>query len=86
VSIRLNTHVSSTTTETGMVLLDEGSGRFWELNQTGTTVLQALVGGGTQQHAVTLLTAGTDATPDRAAADVAAFVSQLITHGLAEPV
>jgi hypothetical protein len=66
-----------------MVLLDEDSGRFWELNQTGATVLQTLAGGGTQQDAIHLLIASTDATPDQAAADVAAFVSQLVIRSLA---
>jgi hypothetical protein len=66
-----------------MVLLDEGSGRFWELNQTGATVLQTLARGGTQQDAIHLLITSTDATPDQAAADVAAFVSQLVIRSLA---
>ena len=82
--MRLRPHVSTTSTDTGMVLLDLNSGKFWELNAAGAAVLRVLRAGGSPHHATELLTAGTEVSFNRAAADVTAFVSLLLTHQLVE--
>src|SRR3954466_11076665 len=42
-NLRLRPDVTTTDTEHGTVLLDERSGRYWELNPTGTRILHALL-------------------------------------------
>jgi Coenzyme PQQ synthesis protein D (PqqD) len=50
VSLRLSPDITTTLTDDGLVLLDERSGRYWQLNTTGTIVLQALLAGKTPHH------------------------------------
>jgi hypothetical protein len=54
--LRLRPDIATTDTDDGLVLLDERTGRYWQLNPTGAHVLHALIQG---QH------------PDRIAADLA---------------
>ncbi|MEV5627698.1 PqqD family peptide modification chaperone [Streptomyces sp. NPDC052507] len=42
--------VHATATETGMVLLDEQSGRYWQLNPSGAFILRALLDGAPTQR------------------------------------
>ncbi|CAL9424424.1 hypothetical protein SUDANB95_01911 [Actinosynnema sp. ALI-1.44] len=82
-TLRLADHVSLTGTEDGDVLLDERTGRYWQLNATGSLVLRTLLDGGDDRRAVELLLADGDADPDAVAADVAEVVGQLCSAGLA---
>ncbi|HET9254103.1 MAG TPA: lasso peptide biosynthesis PqqD family chaperone [Pseudonocardiaceae bacterium] len=43
--LRLRPDIATTDTEDGLVLLDERSGRYWQLNLTGAATLQALLAG-----------------------------------------
>ncbi|CUW27212.1 lasso peptide biosynthesis PqqD family chaperone [Streptomyces sp. P10-4] len=43
--MRLHPDVISTATDDGTVLLNERTGRYWQLNKTGTRVLQGLLDG-----------------------------------------
>ncbi|MDJ1134490.1 lasso peptide biosynthesis PqqD family chaperone [Streptomyces iconiensis] len=65
-----------------MVLLDERDGRYWQLNATGATVLQALLDGATPEQVTDRLAAARPVAPERAAADVAALIDQLTHAGL----
>ncbi|MFB8034006.1 lasso peptide biosynthesis PqqD family chaperone [Streptomyces sp. NPDC056004] len=65
-----------------MVLLDERDGRYWQLNATGATVLQALLDGATPQQVAERLAAARPVTSERAAADVAALIDHLTRVGL----
>jgi hypothetical protein len=77
-TITLHPDVTATTTETGMVLLDERHGRYWQLNDTGALVLQALLDGATPELAARRLAARfPDVTAEQAARDVAALVKEL---------
>lgn len=80
--IRLRTDVACCPTEGGMVLLDERDGRYWQLNATGATVLQALLDGAAPEQVAERLAAARPVTPGRAAADVAALLEQLTRAGL----
>ncbi|MFD1148851.1 lasso peptide biosynthesis PqqD family chaperone [Saccharothrix hoggarensis] len=82
-TLRLAEHVSLTSTEDGAVLLDERTGRYWQLNSTGSFVLHTLLEGGDHEQVVGLLLARGAADPATVDADVADVVGQLCTAGLA---
>ncbi|MFD5030741.1 lasso peptide biosynthesis PqqD family chaperone [Streptomyces sp. NPDC058220] len=48
-------HVTITGTDHGMVLLNERTGRYWQMNDTGALVLRCLLDGGTVESAVAAL-------------------------------
>ncbi len=83
-TVRLKPHVSTAVTDNGMAVLEESTGRFFELNATGATVLTALLDGVHPQELARRLTAGTDIGVERVSADIAAFVTCLTQRGLAE--
>jgi hypothetical protein len=75
--------VSMTEDETGAVLLDQRTGRYWTMNDTGVLVLRRVLGGSTLEQATTELCAGYSGTdPDRAARDARALLDQLRAAGL----
>lgn len=74
---RLCADVSACPTDDGMVLLDERTGRYWQLNTTGAAVLQALLDGATPEQITDRLAAARPVTHPRAAADVTALLDQL---------
>ncbi|MGH3831975.1 MAG: lasso peptide biosynthesis PqqD family chaperone [Pseudonocardiaceae bacterium] len=43
--LRLRPDIATTDTDDGLVLLDERTGRYWQLNPTGAHVLHALLVG-----------------------------------------
>lgn len=65
-----------------MVLLDERSGRYWQLNGTGALVVKVLLEGATPEQAAERLTATRPVTPERATADVTALVAHLVKEKL----
>jgi hypothetical protein len=77
VTLSLASHVTSTETNTGMVLLDERSGRYWQLNDTGALVLRCLLAGGTVASAASALRERFSGTPEVATADVEKLVDAL---------
>lgn len=81
---RLRADVSVTTTDYGSVLLDERAGRYWQLNQTGTTVLAELERGRTVREIVDGLVAEHDVELARATADVRQLVAELSKARLTE--
>ncbi|MDJ1132891.1 lasso peptide biosynthesis PqqD family chaperone [Streptomyces iconiensis] len=86
-TVRLKPHVSTAVTDNGMALLDETTGRYFELNGTGATVLTALLDGARPQELARRLSEGTtDADAERAGADIAAFVTCLTRQGLVQAV
>ncbi|QDQ09752.1 lasso peptide biosynthesis PqqD family chaperone [Streptomyces spectabilis] len=79
-SLTLRPEVRATDTADGMVLLDEVTGRYWQLNRTAALVLRSLVGGaGPPDAARALRAAYPRLTAERAADDAAS-----ITRALAE--
>ncbi|WP_216903673.1 lasso peptide biosynthesis PqqD family chaperone [Nocardia alni] len=78
----LRTDVACCPTDEGMVLLDERNGRYWQLNATGATVLQALLDGASPQQIADRLAATRPVHLDRAAADVTTLLDRLTCCGL----
>jgi hypothetical protein len=81
-TLRFRADVSVTDTEYGKVLLDERSGRYWQLNPTGVLVVQTLLGGGSAEGAVAALTEEYSVARPRAEQDVAALLDGLRSAGL----
>jgi len=75
--LRLRPYVSVTDTAAGIVLLDERSGRYWQLNRSGSAVLRTLLAGGTPSFAAQHLSSSYGITTERAAADITALLDAL---------
>lgn len=73
----LNSDVTPTDTEHGTVLLDQRSGRYFQLNPSGGLVLRTLLEGATPERAADVLCERYGITADRAAADVHALLTAL---------
>ncbi|MFI0977323.1 lasso peptide biosynthesis PqqD family chaperone [Streptomyces sp. NPDC021093] len=85
-SLILRPDVSVAETEDGAVLLDEVTGRYWQLNRTAAFILRALRDGATQEQTAGRLRERHPALPaDRAADDVASFVDALAEARLVAP-
>ncbi len=84
-SIQLRPSVSAASTADGMVLLNERSGRYWQLNQSGAVTLNSLLDGDTPSQTAQKLASSYVISPTQAAADVDAFVNALRTAGLVTP-
>ncbi len=78
-SPRLRADISVCDTDDTLVLLDERTGRYWQLNRTGALILHALLNGATPHQAATTLTDTHQVAPRQATADVDALLDQL-TH------
>ena len=67
------------------VVLQLEQSQYLALNEAGSVLWQALVGGATPAELVGRLTATYDISRDQAAADVEAFLSACRDHDLLEP-
>ena len=67
-TMRLRDGVSSAETDYGIMLLDEDSGRYWNLNPTAALVLRTLLDGGTPSRRPTSSPSATPWRPPRPAA------------------
>ncbi|BAC73400.1 hypothetical protein Save01_01384 [Streptomyces avermitilis] len=83
-ALKFGANVSTAETDYGTVLLDERAGEYWELNPTGTLVVNTLMAGGDEAAAVVALADEFDIDLVQAKQDVDALVQQLRTSGLAE--
>ncbi|MEV4871430.1 lasso peptide biosynthesis PqqD family chaperone [Streptomyces syringium] len=81
-AVRFAKDVSTAKTDYGTVLLDQRSGQYWELNPTGTLVVQTLMDGGGETDAVDAVVAEFAVDRSRAAEDVSALIGQLRQAGL----
>ncbi len=81
-ALRFGSDICTAKTDYGTVLLDRRSGEYWELNPTGTLVVQTLLEGGEQADAVDAIVAEFDIERGRAAQDVSALIDQLRACGL----
>ncbi|WP_251053320.1 MULTISPECIES: lasso peptide biosynthesis PqqD family chaperone [unclassified Streptomyces] len=79
---RLHADVTCTTTEDGMVLLNQRTGRYWQLNATGATVLQAFLNGSTLQQISDALVQARPVSREHAEADVNALIDHVTRAGL----
>lgn len=80
--MRLGKDVALTETDGGTVLLDQRSGRYWQLNGSGSLILSTLLGGGTTEQAAEAVVARYPVDVERALADVRSLVDSLRTAKL----
>jgi DNA-binding MarR family transcriptional regulator len=83
-TLKLRNGVSSANTDYGIVLLDEDSGQYWNLNPTAALVLRTLLHGGTRMQAVQELTEQFAVDADTANRDVEDLVDGLQSAGLVQ--
>ncbi|MGP3926773.1 lasso peptide biosynthesis PqqD family chaperone [Streptomyces sp. 8N616] len=81
-SFSLADGVSIAQTGSGAVLLDERSGRYWQLNSSGARVLEKLLAGESVGEAGAAAASGTRVAPEKAAGDAAALLERLQAAGL----
>ncbi|MCX4818403.1 lasso peptide biosynthesis PqqD family chaperone [Streptomyces sp. NBC_01142] len=83
--MKLRQGIAITTTEYGGVLLDERDGTYWQLNECGTIVVNALAAGRDTDAAVEQLLEEFDVERAEAEADVAELTRQLIEAKIVTP-
>ncbi|RXS67171.1 lasso peptide biosynthesis PqqD family chaperone [Streptomyces sp. TM32] len=83
-ALKFRADISTAETDYGTVLLDEHAGDYWELNPTGTLVVNTLMAGGDEAAAVAALAGEFDIDLVQAKQDVDTLVQQLRTSGLAQ--
>jgi Coenzyme PQQ synthesis protein D (PqqD) len=81
-TMELRAGVSTADTDYGIMLLDEDSGQYWNLNPTAAVVLRTLLDGGTPARAAEELTGQYAVDADAASRDVQDLVGQLRSAGL----
>ncbi|MEV6672283.1 lasso peptide biosynthesis PqqD family chaperone [Streptomyces sp. NPDC051162] len=85
-TVSLRDTISTAPVDDGMILLDERTGRYWQLNATGTLVLNALLQGATTAEAARGLREHHPSLPaGQAEEDVSALVTSLRTARLVTP-
>jgi hypothetical protein len=80
--MRLHPAVSAAYTATGAVLLDQRTGRYWQLNPTGADVIRAVATTGGVTGVAGALAAAYDVRTEVVEQDVAALLGFLRTRGL----
>jgi hypothetical protein len=81
-TVHLAKYVITTKTDDGMVLLDQRSGRCWQVNETGALALGTLLDGAGAEGAAQALVAEYEVSSGRAREDVLALVESLRSNGL----
>ncbi|GAA1963550.1 lasso peptide biosynthesis PqqD family chaperone [Amycolatopsis minnesotensis] len=76
-SPRLRPDITTTDTGDGTVLLDERTGRYWQLNPTGAQVLDALLSGQRTEQIAARLAAENHLDTEQALRDVTALADRL---------
>jgi coenzyme PQQ synthesis protein D (PqqD) len=83
-TLKLREGVSSADTDYGIMLLDEDSGRYWNLNPTAALALRSLLDGGTIDQTVQELTERYSVDAGTASRDVRELLDGLRSAGLVE--
>ncbi|MGW5003096.1 lasso peptide biosynthesis PqqD family chaperone [Streptomyces hydrogenans] len=76
-SLRLRTDISTVALEDGAVLLDQRTGRYWQLNESGAYTLRRILAGKSPAQAASEIAAHYGVEAEVARADVAAVIKQL---------
>ncbi|MBT2410055.1 lasso peptide biosynthesis PqqD family chaperone [Streptomyces sp. ISL-12] len=76
--------VTLTSVDSGAVLLDGRRGRYFQLNESGSTILRRLLDGQTPDAAAASLSASAPVSEDQARQDVRALVDALSAAHLVE--
>lgn len=83
-TLKLRAGVFEAETEYGIVLLDGDSGKYYDLNGSGTLVLRALLSGETPEQAARALTQEYAVSMDEATRDVEDLLENLRTTRMVE--
>ncbi|MCG3754328.1 MULTISPECIES: lasso peptide biosynthesis PqqD family chaperone [unclassified Amycolatopsis] len=75
-------HVSLAETEFGAVLLDQRSGRYWEMNPTAALIVRALEAGETPERTAEIVAGKFAVDRDRSLADVSNIIGKIAAAGL----
>ncbi|OUC95449.1 lasso peptide biosynthesis PqqD family chaperone [Streptomyces swartbergensis] len=81
-AITLRPEVTAVDTGQTMVLLNQHTGRYWQLNATGALILRALLRDGTPTTAAAALIRAHPQAAERADRDVDDLLTALRTHHL----
>ncbi|MCP2168680.1 lasso peptide biosynthesis PqqD family chaperone [Goodfellowiella coeruleoviolacea] len=82
---RLRADVVFTELDDGSVLLDERTGRYYQLNTTATLALRTMLDGGSPHHAAEVLADRYDTSHRRASADIVGLITRLRRLELVTP-
>ncbi|MFH9426179.1 lasso peptide biosynthesis PqqD family chaperone [Streptomyces sp. NPDC017529] len=80
--VELRDEVSIATSDLGSVLLDERSGKYWQLNRSGALILDVLLQGRSLADAAQAVVERYRVDRERADADAKALLEQLRAGGL----
>ncbi len=83
--LRLRPDIATTDTDDGLVLLDERTGGYWQLNPTGAHVLQALLEGHHSDHIAADFATRYRIDVHQAHHDVTAITNRLYAANLVQP-
>lgn len=83
--LRLRPDIATADTDDGLVLLDERTGRYWQLNRTGTHVLRALLDGHHPDRIAQDLATRYHIESHQAQHDVTAIIDRLYAANLVAP-
>jgi len=83
-TLKLRDGVSSADTDYGIMLLDEDSGQYWNLNPTAARALRTLLDGGAPEQAARELTERYQVDAVTAGRDVRELLDGLRSAGLVE--
>lgn len=67
-----------------MVLLDVAAGHYFDLNASGTLMLEQLLAGATREHTIAVVRGRFEVDAERVAADLDALLASLREAGLVE--
>lgn len=81
-ALRLRDGVVCQVIDGEMLLLDARGGQYYDLNPTGTLMLQSLLGGASRAQTLTSVLQRCDVTSARAQADLDALIQALSAAGL----
>ena len=77
-TLRIRSDVTMSDVEDGMVLLNEGSGRYFQLNRSGAAMLRLLLAGHSTDEAAAELTRANPDAAERARHDAVRLVDSLV--------
>jgi hypothetical protein len=80
-TVQLRDDVVLNETEYGAILLDQRRGTYWQLNQTGTMIVKALLADGDVETAARCLVEGYEVELESAREDVRTLVAEMRAAG-----
>lgn len=83
--MRLRPEIATTDTDDGVVMLDERSGRYWQLNRTATLMLHALLRGAPPERIAEDLATRHHIDRQRVEHDIGALIDHLHNAKLVTP-